>query len=366
MTARLLTPPYGRKPPIAACLQVALEAESQRQAIEAIAHARKTNAGLVLAPSDTMHLEASPTDGHLTLFTSGTTGTPKPVRWPWSSLWNNAKHEKTGEGSRQRWLLCYSVARFAGVQVTTHVVANDACVILPSSLTNLNRIVHAGAEFEVTHISATPSLIRRLLMGGAASRWPNIEQITLGGEYASEGILRQLREAFPAARVTSIYASTEAGACFSSSDGQEGFPRSALARGFGGRTARLEPDGELVVVRPDGKEVRTGDFFQLREDRLIFVGRREEIANIGGHKVGVQSIEDRVRTAPGVSDCLIKIRSNAMLGQVLELTYVGTVPPARLRAWLRENLSRMERPSSVKRANEIGLTSSGKVGRKSV
>lgn len=366
MTSKLLSPPFGQNAPLEPWLPVGLEAESQRRAIEAIAHARETNAGLVLSPSDTAHLDAAPTDGHLTLFTSGTTGNPKPVSWAWASLWGNAKRENTGEGSRQRWLLCYSVARFAGVQVTTHVVVNGASLVVPSSLDDLNCIVKAGAEFQVTHISGTPSLMRRLLMGGVASRWTRIEQITLGGEYASGAVIRQLQRAFPKARVTSIYASTEAGACFGSSDGKEGFPTAALKRGFGGRSARLDPDGELVVVRPDGKEIKTGDFFELRDDRLIFVGRREEIANIGGHKVGVRSIEDRVRTAPGVSDCLISIRSNAMLGHVLELTYVGTATPAQLKAWLREHLERVERPSSVKQAAEISLTSSGKVERKPV
>jgi len=51
-----------------------------------------------------------------------------------------------------------------------------------------------------------------------------VRQITIGGEAVDQVTLDQLRAAFPGARISQIYASTEAGALFAVRDGRAGFP----------------------------------------------------------------------------------------------------------------------------------------------
>ena len=78
-----------------------------------------------------------------------------------------------------------------------------------------------------------------------------LEQVTLGGEPVDQAILTRLTEMFPAARVSWIYASSEAGATIAVHDGRAGFPRAvARARGRPGRATLTVDDGELLIASP--------------------------------------------------------------------------------------------------------------------
>ncbi|MEO8269983.1 MAG: hypothetical protein ABI557_09690, partial [Aureliella sp.] len=57
---------------------------------------------------------------------------------------------------------------------------------------------------------------------------------------------------------------------------------------------------ELIVLL-EGKEIRTGDLFEVRGDRAIFVSRRSETINVGGRKVSPTAVESRLASFPGVA-----------------------------------------------------------------
>ncbi len=92
----------------------------------------------------------------------------------------------------------------------------------------------------MTAASGTPTFWRQALYrdpderrrGCRSSRSPS------GGEPVDQAILTRLTEMFPAARVSWIYASSEAGATIAVHDGRAGFPESWLdARPTAGRHA---------------------------------------------------------------------------------------------------------------------------------
>jgi acyl-CoA synthetase (AMP-forming)/AMP-acid ligase II len=83
-----------------------------------------------------------------------------------------------------------------------------------------------AAEHGVTAASGTPTFWRQAIYRDAdALGAVPLEQITLGGEPVDQAILDQLREIFPKARISWIYASSEVGASIVVHDGKAGFPR---------------------------------------------------------------------------------------------------------------------------------------------
>jgi acyl-coenzyme A synthetase/AMP-(fatty) acid ligase len=294
----------------------------------------------------------------VTLFTSGTTGTPKAVHRPWDEL--EAEVSSSG-GEDDRFLLTYNVARYAGLQVALHCLAHGAELLVPERVDDVGAVIAAAAT--ATHLSATPSLLRRIVMAGGADRLAGLAQITLGGEYATQAVLDLAARCWPSARVTSIYASSEAGASFVASDGREGFPAEALEHGRAGRTGRLEDDGELVVTLAGGREVRTGDHWALQDGRLLYRGRDEDLVNVGGYKVSPAKVERVLLGVDGVEDCRVFGKPSPVTGQVVVAELVGEFDVAAVRAACRAALERAEVPGLFRKVEAVPLTAAGKARR---
>jgi acyl-coenzyme A synthetase/AMP-(fatty) acid ligase len=294
----------------------------------------------------------------VTLFTSGTTGIPKAVHRPWVEL---EAEVSTAGSADDRFVLTYNIARYAGLQVALHCLVHDAELLVPERVDDVAAVIAAGEG--ATHLSATPSLLRRIVMAGGAERMAGLEQITLGGEYATQAVLDLAARCWPSARVTSIYASSEAGASFVSSDGREGFPAEALEHGRAGRRGRLEDDGELVVSLAGGREVRTGDFWTREGDRLVYRGRDEDLVNVGGYKVSPAKVERVLLGLDGIDDCRVFGRPSPVTGEVVVAELVGEFDLAAVRAACRATLERPEVPGLFRKVDEVPLTAAGKARR---
>lgn len=314
----------------------------------------------LIADEPTGSLPAPPTEPGLTFFSSGTTGTPRAHHRTWPALLAEASRHGSAD---DRYLLTFNLARYAGLQVFLHCLRHDATIIVPASLRDAAAIVAAGAEHDATHLSVTPSLVKRLVQLDAPAALQGLRQITLGGEHASQATLDLVRRCWPHARVTTIYASSEGGACFSASDGREGFPAAQLAAGRDGRRGELDADGELIVHLADGRTLRTGDHFEAAGDRILFRGRREDLINVGGYKVSPARVERVILGVAGVEECRVIGRPSPVLGEVVAAEIVGSAAVADVRAACRAALARPEVPVTIRQVESLPLSAAQKLVR---
>lgn len=319
--------------------------------------------------------------GWITLFTSGTTGTPKAVRHSWETLARPVRH--AAESSRERWLLTYRPHLYAGLQVLTHCLANHACLVLPPRESAPPDVVRLMREAAVTHVSATPSYWRWLMtLGGqGALEGLGIEQITLGGEIADQSVLDTLRAIFPQSRIVHIYATSEAGRCFSVTDGLQGFPARFLDAPSPDGIELKVSEGELHVrsanamlaqgsatlsERDTTAWLPTGDLVEQVGNRFHFVGRRTDIINVGGNKVDPLIVEHVVRSVPGVADARVYAKKSSLVGQMVacEITVLPTFDPEQAKRDVQrrclEQLANVQRPRIIEVVPAITLSSAGK------
>jgi acyl-CoA synthetase (AMP-forming)/AMP-acid ligase II len=264
------------------------------------------------------------------LLTSGTTGTPKTVVHSLASLTITTKFDRN-HNSPIVWGCLYDIRRFAGLQVFLQAVLGGGSLILAGIHEPLGDYLTRLGTHRASHISGTPSQWRRALMSPSA-RALNPRQITLGGEIADQAVLDNLRSFYPRARITHIYASTEAGVGFAVNDGLEGFPTSMI----GDETAKVDlkvKDGSLRIrsaqaaghylgpaasaLTDDQGFVDTGDNVELRGDRYYFLGRRGGIINVGGLKVHPEEVEAVINRHPGVQMSLVRSRKNPITGSIV-------------------------------------------------
>ena len=270
----------------------------------------------------------------LLVLTSGTTGMPKGARHDWTRLVAGIRGR---EGSAEdRWLLAYNPSQFGGLQVLLRVLASRATLIVPGSW-DPAQVIEAMREHAVTHVSATPTFWRLLTgrLHGERDQSLALRQITLGGEAVPDGLIERLRAIFPQAHISQVYASTEAGSVVSVNDGRSGLPLSLLDRDETAAVRLRIVDHELQMKSrvgmlgyyhgdddQDGWRA-TGDMVEIRGGRIHFVGRRDEIINVGGVKVPPLPIEEIAGAVDGVEQVAVFARPNALTGQIVAMHVVA-------------------------------------------
>ncbi|MBW9209508.1 acyl--CoA ligase [Mumia sp. zg.B21] len=292
-------------------------------------------------------------DGRIWLLTSGSTGRPKRVAHTLASLTT----VKGAQATPRRWLCPYSPGTYAWWQVVTLGLTqpgHDLVVVDPS---DLEHWVPLALDHEVTAASGTPTFWRQSVLRDpeTLARVP-LQQISLGGEPVDQAVIDQLRELFPEARISWIYASSEVGASIVVHDGLAGFPQAWLGRASVDRPL-IEVDGdELVITSPhhgrglDGP-VRTGDRVRVEDGRVYITGRldRDEI-NVGGSKVSAGHVRDTLQSHPSVVWASVRGRRAPLVGSVVVADVVlrDDTPTAELTGWASERLPEYAVPRRLK------------------
>lgn len=304
----------------------------------------------------------------ITIFTSGTTGQPKKVV---HSIKNLTRAVRISERhSNDVWGYAYNPTHMAGLQVFFQAFANHNTFV---NLFNKQRceVYNLIGEYQITHISATPTFYRLLLP--FEKEYPSLKRITMGGEKSGSQLYENILKIFPAAKVTNIYASTEAGSLFAAKGENFQIP-AGLKDKF-----KVE-DGELLIHKSllgtsdsfkyKGDYYCSGDLIEwVNEEEGLFkiVSRKNAMLNIGGYKVNPEEVEDEISKIEGVEQAYVYGRANSVLGTILcadvkkqddaELTVHD------IRQALAEKLQDFKVPRKIKFVEDFELTRTGKLKR---
>jgi acyl-CoA synthetase (AMP-forming)/AMP-acid ligase II len=286
-------------------------------------------------------------------------------------------------GRLYRWAQLYDMARFAGIQVFLNSLLSGSTLIFTSPA-ELSERVRKLVEKECNAISATPTLWRKMLMTPAASQL-RLRQVTLGGEIADQHILNALRVQYRSARISHIYASTEAGAAFTVNDGRAGFPKAFLSSPPPGIQLRIDQHGYLLI-RPDRCEqsyfsdsgkiadangfINTGDLVEERNDRIHFLGRANGAINVGGNKVQPEEVEAVLHSLPAVRLAKVYAKASSITGSLVAAdiqvdpaaTDLGNIKK-QITAHCIASLAGFKVPAIIRFVDEIQTKDSGKIAR---
>ena len=335
-------------------------------------------------PRQTEKLNFRPTEW--VLLTSGTTGVPKMVSHTFATLTVNIRRPDTA-GNPITWASFNDMRRFSGLQMFLHALLTDSTLVLKPVTMSVAEFLPELEKSGATHVSGTPTHWRKVLMF-AGRKNLKLQQVTLVGEIADQSILDSLHEAFPGARLTHIYGSTESGTGFSVHDGKAGFPASFVGKDLKGLELRVE-EGMLKVksnrsalnyvgdttnsLRNTDGFVDTGDQVELIGDRYRFLGRRNGAVNIGGSRVHPEEVEALLNADPRVSMSVVTARKNPFTGAILVADVVLSDGKrlqqdldeiaGDLRAGLRSKLEAYKVPATIRFVSDLKMSSAGKLER---
>jgi acyl-CoA synthetase (AMP-forming)/AMP-acid ligase II len=311
--------------------------------------------------------------------TSGTTGTPKLITHTLASLTRSMAQRQVGD--TYIWGSLYSLRRFAGLQVFLQAWMCATPLLLNEEGAELSAVLSGLTEQGCNALSATPSMWRKLAMHPLFDKLA-LKQITLGGEIVDQAVLDMLTKRFPDARITHIYASTEAGVGFAVRDGKAGFPKNYLSKPPSGIAMRVDehdhlwfgPVSEHTPPLPGQNTwMDSGDVVAIDANRVNFLGRANGSINVGGNKVMPEEVEAVIKELPEVAFVQVRARKSAMLGNLVEAAVTPRVDAVfdaafkkKVTAHCRNRLDGFKVPAFIVLADSIQLTASGKLSRVSV
>jgi len=148
----------------------------------------------------------------------------------------------------------------------------------------------------------------------------------------------------------------------------------AVGRPHPGVDVRIDERGHLLVRPPrtaTGIEDRvdadgfvdTGDLAHIDEDSFVWIdGRANDVINRGGNKVHPDAVEEVLRLSPSVDDAAVVGTPDPRLGEVPVAFLVGRpVPDAELQAFCREHLVAYKVPVAFVWIDELPRNEIGKV-----
>jgi len=314
--------------------------------------------------------------------TSGTTNIPKLVSHTLMSLTRTTKID-IESGSKFRWGLLYDIYRFAGLQVFLQSIMSGGTLIIPDQNFYLKDTINFFIEKKCNALSATPSFWRKILML-PESDFLKLDIVTLGGEIADEFILQALVKKFPNAKITHIYASTEAGVGFSVKDGRAGFPLTFLTDGVNGIKLKIS-DKKTLMIKPEKRiqkyignynlyendgYIDTGDIVEIKDDRVYFLGRDSGSINVGGNKVHPEEVEQVLLSSNLIFAAYVYAKKNPILGNIVCADVVLKDKNAdkekvklEILKFCRKKLENFKVPAILNFVEDLEITQSGKLRR---
>lgn len=308
----------------------------------------------------------------LTLYTSGTTGRPKKVSHSFSMLSRNVKkHEKFSDDV---WAFAFNPTHMAGLQVFFQALLNQNAIIYIFG-ESLNKLPGLIDKYQVTSISATSTFYRNVMPYLQTKVYTSVKQVTFGGEKYDSSLEEKVQSVFQNAKISNIYASTEAGSLFMAQG--DIFEIRKELRGL----VKVTEQNELLIHQSllgdsssfslKDEWFQTGDLVELIDDvHFKFISRESDMINIGGYKVNPLEVENALSRVPGIKDVLVKSRKNSVTGEMIVADIVksdevdGKELKKTIKQFASSQLQQWKVPRIIKFVDELPMTRTGKKVRK--
>lgn len=350
---------------------------------------------------------ASPDDEAILLFTSGSTGLPRPVPLTHRQLAYKvvSSGQLVGFDDRTRCAVLSAITSDALVYQTFTTLSAGGCVVPVAAPQQLSPAEFWSLirEHRVNTINCVPSLLAAMAEGLPEGDRHEIRLCLLGGDEVPPGLLPRLTSKLRIGTFANLYGPTEATieatTFLCSGDRIAGLTTVPIGRpspGFAvvvltarGDYAPVGVPGEIHILgpgvaegyldaeptgpgrfghcpaQPGARAFRTGDFGRWNATgELEFLGRRDNQIQVHGNRVELGEVEAALAAIPGVdAGVVVPIQAPAIAAGYVTKTGLS---PGQVRRALAMHLPGYMLPARLAVMDAIPLTPHGKVDRMAV
>jgi long-chain acyl-CoA synthetase len=328
----------------------------------------------------------SPGPDAILLFTSGTTGLPKPVPVPWVTLSERLGPYVDAPAVQVR-MLCLPIHHVGGLLgALVSFMAGHSLVMLPRF--DAGEWLRLVEKHRVQMLFIVPTMLARIVdhPDCATTDLTSLETVTYGASPMTDDLIAKLTAAMPGVGLVNTFGQTETLGGITLST-----PEDAVHPVHRTSVGKLLPGVEIRIVTPGTEEelaigetgellvksaqnvvdgwMRTGDLVRLDADGYLYPeGRLSDTINRGGEKFGPIEVETALRAHPLVKDCAVAGVPDPELNHRVGAVVVTTEPVeiATLQQWCATQIAKFKTPELVVFADEVPLTDMNKVDRQAV
>ncbi len=298
---------------------------------------------------------------HTVLFTSGTTGEPKPVELTVGNHDAAAAAAWAGIGTdaADRWLCVLPLFHIAGLAILVRCARAGATAVLRDQ-------AEPAALEDVTLVSLVATQLKRLHDAGLESPGA-LRAVLLGGGPIPPELLAWAVEAGLPARCTYGMTETCSQVVVTEPGELAGPPLPEAVIEIAAR-GQILVSGPMVApgeLSPDGR-LHTGDLGWFdRHGRLHVEGRLKDVIVTGGENVAPPAVEAVLSAHPSVADAAVTGAPDPEWGEAVTAFVVERAPVSdyELLAFCRERLAGYQVPKRVIRVDALPRTAGGKLRR---
>ena len=288
--------------------------------------------------------------------TSGSSGSPKEVALTATALISSARasnkfiNAKPGE----TWSLLLPLTHIAAVNVIIRAIELGT---LPIDLRN-----HEGEYPKADYTSIVPTQLFRALNGDVRllNHLKSAKTVLVGGASLSQSLRNQAELA--GIKVVTTYGMTETcGGCVYDGEVLDGVAVEI-------RNGKIAIRGPILAssISLDAGWYETTDLGEIKNDKLVVLGRADDVIISGGENLSLNAVEASLNTAfPEFEFAAFSIE-DPQWGHSLQIAVVGTVKDEELIAQLEKDLGSFAKPKGIHRLTSLPLLGIGKVDRKSL
>ncbi len=288
--------------------------------------------------------------------TSGSSGSPKEVALTATALISSARasnkfiNAKPGE----TWSLLLPLTHIAAVNVIIRAIELGT---LPIDLRN-----HEGEYPKADYTSIVPTQLFKALNGDVRllNHLKSVKTVLVGGAALSQSLRNQAELA--GIKVVTTYGMTETcGGCVYDGEVLDGVEVEI-------RNGKIAIRGPILAssISLDAGWYETSDLGEFKNDKLIVLGRADDVIISGGENLSLNAVEASLNTAfPEVEFAAFSIE-DPQWGDSLQIAVVGTVSDEELITHLESDLGSFAKPKGIHRLTSLPLLGIGKVDRKSL
>lgn len=342
------------------------------------------------------------------LFTSGTTGRPKPVAFPHRAVSRLADRDQPWcAGPDARVLQTFGLSFDGSLFETWATLLGGGCLVVAGREVLLDPEALAALieSQRVSHAFMTTSLFHHAVRARAGV-FGSLDMVLIGGEAMDTVLTRAVCEAGRPRHLINGYGPTEGGIMAAAYDVRQVPPEATtvpIGQPVAGSSCHLfrsdgtpagpGEEGEIFIGgtgvalgyldRPeeterafvtrttaDGETIRlyrSGDRARWNSDgTLEFLGRVDRQVKIRGFRIELEAVEAQLRAHPDVAEAAVLVRGNDGIGKGLS-AFVGLADPARpvdpeqLRGHLARRLPSHAIPAPITPLDRFPLTDNGKI-----
>jgi acyl-CoA synthetase (AMP-forming)/AMP-acid ligase II len=337
-------------------------------------------------------IPAVPGDGDeaLVLFTSGTTGLPKPVPITHQVLTARITGFAlpfSADVEPAVGMMCVPLFHVGGSLGLLGTLYSGNTTVIQAHF-DAGEWLQLVERHRVAGTFLVPTMLQRIL---DHPNFPNADltslvSIAYGAAAAPVALVRRAMAALPHVAFANVFGQTETLGAYTTLLPQDHFNPSRI-----GSVGTPLPGVELRVVDPTtGDDVpagtpgelwvlspqnvtpgwlHTGDVVTVDDDGYVFpTGRLSETINRGGEKFGPIEVESVLREHPAVVDAAVFGVADEEMGERVGAAVVTRVPVSadELRTWCRERIAYFKVPERVVFLDELPYSDTGKVKRQAL